>query len=221
MHIALPQGAGPMGKRAWLRPPPTWTAQRPFESLVETYRAIAAGMMPPGTHRFFAASGIARTIEARFRPGRHRAAGGHRRSEGRSSPVAGFPKPGRSLLHRGGGRVWRRGSGGSAGGASGEHPDVPRHVGCAVSGISATAPTRSGSSQGAMRRCGYARRCRSRRCWATTGWWCSSTRPRQPCGVIGRGPPSAGASRGISHISARSSTTWRRARFAVAPSTTR
>ena len=41
-------------------------SQRPFESLVETYRAIAAGMMPPGTHRFFAASGIARTIEARF-----------------------------------------------------------------------------------------------------------------------------------------------------------
>ena len=40
--------------------------QRPFESLVETYRAIAAGMTPPGTHKFFATSGIARTIEARF-----------------------------------------------------------------------------------------------------------------------------------------------------------
>ena len=40
--------------------------QRPFESLVETYRAIAGAMMPPGTHKFFATSGIARTIEARF-----------------------------------------------------------------------------------------------------------------------------------------------------------
>ncbi len=41
-------------------------SQRPFESLVETYRAIAAGMTPPGTHRFFAATGITKTIEARF-----------------------------------------------------------------------------------------------------------------------------------------------------------
>ena len=40
--------------------------QRPFESLVETYRAIAAGMTPPGTHRFFATTGITRTLEARF-----------------------------------------------------------------------------------------------------------------------------------------------------------
>ena len=40
--------------------------QRPFESLVETYRAIAAGMTPPGTHKFFATTGITRTIEARF-----------------------------------------------------------------------------------------------------------------------------------------------------------
>ena len=40
--------------------------QRPFESLVETYRAIAAGMMPPGTHNFFATTGITRTLEARF-----------------------------------------------------------------------------------------------------------------------------------------------------------
>lgn len=40
--------------------------QRPFESLVETYRAIAAGMTPPGTHKFFATSGITRTLEARF-----------------------------------------------------------------------------------------------------------------------------------------------------------
>ena len=40
--------------------------QRPFESLVETYRAIAAGMTPPGKHNFFAATGITRTIEARF-----------------------------------------------------------------------------------------------------------------------------------------------------------
>ena len=40
--------------------------QRPFESLVETYRAIAAGMTPPGTHKFFATSGVTRTIEARF-----------------------------------------------------------------------------------------------------------------------------------------------------------
>ena len=36
--------------------------QRPFESLVETYRAIAAGMTPPGTHKFFATTGIARTL---------------------------------------------------------------------------------------------------------------------------------------------------------------
>ena len=40
--------------------------QRPFESLVETYRAIAAGMTPPGTHKFFATTGITRTLEARF-----------------------------------------------------------------------------------------------------------------------------------------------------------
>lgn len=40
--------------------------QRPFESLVETYRAIAAGMTPPGTHRFFATTGITKTIEARL-----------------------------------------------------------------------------------------------------------------------------------------------------------
>ena len=40
--------------------------QRPFESLVGTYRAIAAGMAPPGMHRFFATTGITRTIEARF-----------------------------------------------------------------------------------------------------------------------------------------------------------
>ena len=40
--------------------------QRPFESLVETYRAIAAGMRPPGSNRFSATTGITRTIEARF-----------------------------------------------------------------------------------------------------------------------------------------------------------
>ena len=40
--------------------------QRPFESLVETYRAIAAGMTPPGTNNLFALTGITRTIEARF-----------------------------------------------------------------------------------------------------------------------------------------------------------
>ena len=40
--------------------------QRPFESLVETYRAIAAGMTPPGTQKFFATTGITRTLEARF-----------------------------------------------------------------------------------------------------------------------------------------------------------
>ena len=40
--------------------------QRPFESLVETYRVIAAGMTPPGTHKFFATTGITRTLEARF-----------------------------------------------------------------------------------------------------------------------------------------------------------
>ncbi|MCY4559417.1 MAG: DUF2791 family P-loop domain-containing protein [Chloroflexi bacterium] len=40
--------------------------QRPFESLVETYRAIASGMVPPGRHNFFATTGITRTIEACF-----------------------------------------------------------------------------------------------------------------------------------------------------------
>ena len=40
--------------------------QRPFESLAETYRAIAAGMTPPGTHDLFASTGITRTIEARI-----------------------------------------------------------------------------------------------------------------------------------------------------------
>lgn len=40
--------------------------ERPFDSLVDTYRAIATGMTPPGRHNFFATTGIARTIEARF-----------------------------------------------------------------------------------------------------------------------------------------------------------
>ena len=40
--------------------------QRPFESLMGTYRAIAGAMTPPGVRRFFANAGIARTIEARF-----------------------------------------------------------------------------------------------------------------------------------------------------------
>ena len=40
--------------------------QRPFESLVETYRAIAASMVPPGRHNFFATTGITKTIEACF-----------------------------------------------------------------------------------------------------------------------------------------------------------
>lgn len=38
----------------------------PFASLVETYRAIAASMTPPGTHRFFSTAGITRVIEAQF-----------------------------------------------------------------------------------------------------------------------------------------------------------
>ena len=38
----------------------------PFASLVETYRAIAASMTPPGTHRFFSSAGITRVIEAQF-----------------------------------------------------------------------------------------------------------------------------------------------------------
>ena len=41
-------------------------AQSPFASLVETYRAIAANMTPPGTHKFFSTAGITRVIEARF-----------------------------------------------------------------------------------------------------------------------------------------------------------
>ena len=38
----------------------------PFASLVETYRAIASSMTPPGTHRFFSTAGITRVIEAQF-----------------------------------------------------------------------------------------------------------------------------------------------------------
>ena len=38
----------------------------PFASLVETYRAIAASMTPPGTHRFFSTTGVTRVIEAQF-----------------------------------------------------------------------------------------------------------------------------------------------------------
>lgn len=65
------------GKTHFLKALAQWASERgcvtayvdcrtPFESLVETYRAIAAGMTPPGTHRFFATTGITRTIEARF-----------------------------------------------------------------------------------------------------------------------------------------------------------
>ena len=65
------------GKTHFLKALAQWTSDRgcvtayvdcqsPFESLVETYRAIAAGMMPPGTQRLFANKGITRTIEARF-----------------------------------------------------------------------------------------------------------------------------------------------------------
>lgn len=61
--------------------------QRPFESLMGTYRAIAGAMRPPGKHRFFANSGIARTIEARF--GRLRPIG--------QQAVIGRLKAGRSL----------------------------------------------------------------------------------------------------------------------------
>lgn len=38
----------------------------PFASLIETYRAIAASMTPPGTHKFFSTAGITRVIEAQF-----------------------------------------------------------------------------------------------------------------------------------------------------------
>ena len=65
------------GKTHFLKALAQWASERgcvvayvdcrtPFESLVETYRAIAAGMTPPGMHRFFATTGITRTIEARF-----------------------------------------------------------------------------------------------------------------------------------------------------------
>ena len=40
--------------------------ESPFQSLRETYRAIAAGMTPPETRRFFATSGITKIIEAQF-----------------------------------------------------------------------------------------------------------------------------------------------------------
>ena len=40
--------------------------QSPFKSLLETYRAIAQGITPPGEHRFFGTSGIAKVIEAQF-----------------------------------------------------------------------------------------------------------------------------------------------------------
>ena len=37
--------------------------QSPFKSLRETYRAIARSMTPPGEHRFFGTTGIAKVIE--------------------------------------------------------------------------------------------------------------------------------------------------------------
>lgn len=68
------------GKTHFLKALSQWALQRgfvtayvdcrenrsPFQSLVETYRAIASAMRPPGTHRFFGASGIARVVEAQF-----------------------------------------------------------------------------------------------------------------------------------------------------------
>ena len=116
--------------------------QSPFESLVETYRAIAARMTPPGTHKFFAATGITRTIEARFTGlGARRAAGRHRTIESRPGVVAGLSKPGRRLLHGGSDRGGRRGSGGPAGSAPGEHVDISGHAGRTAPEISTTAPT--------------------------------------------------------------------------------
>lgn len=41
-------------------------SQRPFESLVDTYRAITANMVPPGRQQVDATVGITRIIEARF-----------------------------------------------------------------------------------------------------------------------------------------------------------
>ena len=41
-------------------------SQRPFESLVDTYRAITASMVPPATRELDATVGITRIIEARF-----------------------------------------------------------------------------------------------------------------------------------------------------------
>ena len=65
------------GKTHFLKALAQWTSDRgcvtayvdcqsPFESLVETYRAIASGMMPPGTQKLFASKGITKIIEARF-----------------------------------------------------------------------------------------------------------------------------------------------------------
>ena len=41
-------------------------SQRPFESLVETYRAITASMVPPGAGELVATAGITKVIEARL-----------------------------------------------------------------------------------------------------------------------------------------------------------
>jgi len=40
--------------------------QSPFKSLRDTYRAIARSMAPPGEHRFFGTTGIAKVIEGQF-----------------------------------------------------------------------------------------------------------------------------------------------------------
>ena len=99
-------------------------------------------MTPPGAHRFFATAGIARTIEARFTgldANEQRAVIARLKAD--RSPVAGLPKLGRRLLHGGSSRPRQRGLDGSAGGASGEHADVSRHVGQPVPGTSAASPT--------------------------------------------------------------------------------
>lgn len=65
------------GKTHFLKALATWAnqrgcvtayvdGQRPFESLAETYRAIANCMAPPGTPKLYATTGITKTIEARF-----------------------------------------------------------------------------------------------------------------------------------------------------------
>ena len=211
--------------------------QKPFESLVETYRAIAAGMRPPGSHGFSATTGITRTIEARFTgldAIEQRAVIARLKADRALSPdfrnlavaycteaVAGGGDEDLGdrlealLANTPTFRV-------TLGTLYREQPQLPRPLG-KLARRNAAVWLRSVLSLPQV--LGYNGLVVL---FDETEAALRSTRPRSSLSrhqqahlAGGRGPLSAGTSRHISHTSARSSTTWRPARFAVAPSTTR